>query len=63
MIENALKARNLNDLELEIYARYQCGEKVDQIAAELKMAEEEIYEIIGLAIEKFPKDAARPLDY
>ncbi|WP_400256347.1 hypothetical protein [Candidatus Methanomassiliicoccus intestinalis] len=62
-LEEAIKVHNLSDIELTIYSRYQCGESIGMIAADLKMEEQEVYKIVHSAIEKFPEGTARPLDY
>lgn len=62
-IENALKARNLSDLELTIYSKYQCGAEINQIAVDLEIAESEICDILRSAASKFPKGTGRPLNY
>lgn len=62
-IENALKARNLSDLELTVYSKYQCGADVSEIATALEIAENEIYDILRSAALKFPKGTGRPFNY
>lgn len=62
-IENAIKARSLNDLELTVYSKYQCGAEIKQIAVDLEIAENEIYDILRSAASKFPKGTGRPFNY
>lgn len=61
VLKKTMADKDLSEMDLAVYSRYQTGMSINDIAAELKISEEKVKEIIEFARTKFPVGTQRPV--